>query len=154
MQQVGGTVDAGLRSWYGACGAGFLMIDRAFAGRHLLSALGAGLISSAWPVADRQLTAQPRPVVVASTPSCQRCNWEVSKLVRIGRASDSVVPIRGSQLLRTSKGEYLVAPVSTLGAIAVYDSSGRLLRTIGRRGPGPGEFGDITGLFLGAGDSV
>jgi hypothetical protein len=40
------------------------------------------------------------------------------------------------------------------GVLAMYDRSGRLVRTFGRRGGGPGEFEQISGIKVGPGDSL
>ncbi|MGQ0764374.1 MAG: 6-bladed beta-propeller [Gemmatimonadota bacterium] len=52
---------------------------------------------------------------------------------------------------RAGRGFY-VAPVGPL--VYEYDSSGKFLRSIGRRGSGPGEFGFIRRLFQDASDSL
>ena len=42
---------------------------------------------------------------------------------------------------RDSRGRYYLAPTVDLAVMAVYDSNGRFLQTIGRQGQGPGEYG-------------
>lgn len=50
-------------------------------------------------------------------------------------------------------GEIAVAELST-NEIRLFDSQGRHLRSVGRRGQGPGEFQAISGLFAERGDSL
>src|SRR5690606_6430634 len=52
---------------------------------------------------------------------------------------------------RVSNGDYVVNDYSRL---VYFDSAGRLIRSVGRRGHGPGEFGQIFGLCPVAGDSM
>ncbi|MFN2317368.1 MAG: hypothetical protein ABR551_08560 [Gemmatimonadales bacterium] len=53
-----------------------------------------------------------------------------------------------------SQGRYAVASPFEIGEIIIYDASGRFVRTVGRRGGGPGEFEAITRLRFGPGDSL
>lgn len=46
------------------------------------------------------------------------------------------------------RGGYLVAPTGDPAGIAIYDQSGEYIKTIGRRGSGPGEYRQITGVFV------
>jgi hypothetical protein len=57
-------------------------------------------------------------------------------------------------LERDSRGRYFVAPTITPGQIGVFAPDGKLLRTIGRAGEGPGEFREIKHLMVGPGDSL
>jgi hypothetical protein len=54
---------------------------------------------------------------------------------------------------RLSSGTVVVANTGT-SELRFFDSTGRHLRTAGRRGEGPGEFTEISGLVRGAGDTL
>lgn len=60
----------------------------------------------------------------------------------------------GSPLVRDSRGRFYAAQLTDPGKIAVFDRQGRFLRTIGRRGGGPGEFVNVRRLFVSPGDSL
>jgi hypothetical protein len=60
---------------------------------------------------------------------------------------------RVTSALRTRAGNFVIAN-SGSGEILVFDAQGRLSRTIGRRGNGPGEFQDISSAVMIGGDSV
>jgi hypothetical protein len=55
--------------------------------------------------------------------------------------------------LRLSDGTLVVADAQA-GELRVFDARGRWLRTLGRKGGGPGEFNAVWSLFLLAGDTV
>jgi hypothetical protein len=98
--------------------------------------------------------AQPVTTILAAEPTCRTCTIELTKVATLGKANDSVLlgQIVGV-IAVNSRGEYF-APASSQFQVAVYDSVGRLLRAVGQRGPGPGEFRFITDIHVGAGDSI
>jgi hypothetical protein len=100
------------------------------------------------------LPAQARVVEVGSTALCSACAPQIVKVATIGRPTDSVLVMNDSWMVADSREHFLVAPVSTPGAIALYDSGGRLVRTIGRQGSRPGEYGEIDRIWLGVGDTL
>ena len=75
--------------------------------------------------------------------------------VSIGSADgDSANVLFGAfQALRTSDGR-IVALNSGSQQVRVYDAAGRLVRSVGRRGAGPGEFRMLQRIGLLAGDSI
>src|SRR5690606_10060089 len=66
---------------------------------------------------------------------------------RAGLASPLVIE-------RAARGEYLVAPQQRQHAVLVFDSAGRYLRDVGRKGGGPTEFAGVTAIRPARGDSV
>jgi hypothetical protein len=82
----------------------------------------------------------------SSGPNAEVVQWQVEEVLRIGSATDA------EQAL-VAVGEVAVGPDDALyvvqtddDQIRVYGVDGRLQRTIGRTGEGPGEFGSIGGL--------
>jgi len=55
---------------------------------------------------------------------------------------------------RAARGEYLVVPQQRQHAVLVFDSAGRYLRDVGRKGGGPTEFAGVTAIRPARGDSV
>jgi hypothetical protein len=103
-----------------------------------------------WVAASAQPLRGARP-----EPACNPCVLGFERVATLGRSTDSVFA-RSLWLFvaRNSRGEYVVAPVSSPGRIAMYDSTGRLLKTVGRAGAGPGEYQGIRGLLIDRHDSV
>jgi hypothetical protein len=83
--------------------------------------------------------------------------WRVAEqpLLEIGMTDgpDEYLLARVSGARRLSDGSIVVANAQTAD-LRLFDAEGRHLRTIGRRGKGPGEFGDILWLTTLPGDSV
>ncbi len=98
------------------------------------------VVAIAIGLATTDATAQPARSVVGPTPACAECRIELQRVVQLGSATDSVL-LYGQfiSVSRTSRNEYIVGP-STNSTLALYSGTGRLLRTIGRAGSGPGEF--------------
>jgi hypothetical protein len=87
---------------------------------------------------------------------CAGCVLTARRVLTIGSASDSVLPDYLSPVARANNGFYYVGVGSMFGKnrIAVYDSAGRLVRSVGRPGQGPGEFAAITQIVVTRGDTV
>ena len=100
------------------------------------------------------LSAQP-VTVISSTVTCGTCRIELVNRVTLGSPSDTISPTDfQTGVVRDSRGRYYIVPVDGLTSIAVYDSTGRFLRTIGRNGSGPGEYGYLINAEIIAGDSI
>ena len=95
-----------------------------------------------------------KTVTIPDDVACKGCVLERRHVVRLGRATDSVLLGRLSVVAPSPRGYFVVAPTATLWQAAVYDSSGALVRTLGRRGQGPGEFTRIYRPIIGSGDTV
>ena len=85
-------------------------------------------------------TAQPRSVTVPYRATCAQCRITLTPIVTLGKSTDSVQLGEASQVARDSRG-LLYATAAGRNRVAVFDASGKLLRTIGRTGARPGEFG-------------
>jgi hypothetical protein len=103
--------------------------------------------------------AQPAAVstttVIDSKPSCARCTIELVKLFTLGGPDDTVTyhPRYGLLAKADSRGNVYVGPLGN-DRIAVYNSTGKLLRTLGRTGKGPGEFDFLLYLDVGPHDTL
>jgi len=78
----------------------------------------------------REVTAQP----------CARCSVRAERVATLAGALDG----RPAGVFADSRGRFLILPrfddaISGDSLIAVFDSSGRYVRKLARRGPGPGE---------------
>ncbi|GBD32157.1 hypothetical protein HRbin33_01121 [bacterium HR33] len=92
-------------------------------------------------LAAGMMAAPPDTVRIrGDTPACSSCRLTVTPLVVLGSPGDTVGPDLQYWVAADSRGRYYVAPTIGLGQVAVYDSTGRLLGLLGRRGQGPGEF--------------
>ena len=100
------------------------------------------------------LGAQP-VTVVTSTVTCRTCRIELTNRLTLGAPTDTISPSDfQTGVVRDSRGRYYIVPADGLTSIAVYDSAGRFLRTIGRSGSGPGEYSFIINAEVIAGDSI
>jgi hypothetical protein len=81
-----------------------------------------------------------------AAPAQERQRWRVERVGRIGSQTDpaqALTQIRG--IVIGPAGElYVAQPMDRM--IRVFSADGRLLRTIGRSGAGPGEFDLMTGF--------
>ena len=96
-------------------------------------------------------------IVEHSPPDWSRLSWSLadSPTVAIG-TMDGEEPYQlhtVSDAARGGNGQILVLNTST-AEVRVFDANGRYLRSIGRRGRGPGEFRYPTEIRVLAGDSV
>jgi hypothetical protein len=92
-------------------------------------------------------------------PVCRECRVELREVVLLGSPGDPASvseEISGSLCMvgRLSTGEYAVGGIVGGGEIFVYDPKGRVVRTFGRAGEGPGEFSDQVSLVVGQGDTL
>ena len=108
----------------------------------------------AWSSATAAQTAETG--LTSGAGSCSDCAIRLRLVATIGSPGDSVSPDYLSPVTRSRRGLYYVGIGSTFGKnrIAVYDSAGRLVRTVGRAGQGPGEFETITHIVVTASDTV
>src|SRR5262249_52969250 len=96
-------------------------------------------------VIGARLTAQ-MTTVVSATSACKTCRIELVKRVTLGTETDTISPSDfETAVARDSRGRYLVVPIAGNTSFAVYDAGGRLLRTVGRAGSGPGEYEWLNG---------
>ena len=94
-------------------------------------------------------------IEIGEPPSCSQCGLELVQVAELGNEYGEP----GGQgtlitLARTSRGEFLAAYSETPFEIVVHDSSGLVVRKIGRRGQGPGEFRRIVKIVVTPGDTI
>jgi hypothetical protein len=79
---------------------------------------------------------------------------QLSAVARLGNADDPAGFGFLANVVRTGRGQFLVSSDPFIGEIFVYDRSGKFVRSIGRRGGGPGEFNGLVRLAVDAQDTV
>jgi hypothetical protein len=92
--------------------------------------------------------------VIPAKPACKICALQLSPVVRLGSAEDSAGFGLTASVVMTRRGQFLVSSGTFVGHIFVYDRNGTFLRSIGRRGGGPGEFNSTLRLHVDATDTV
>jgi hypothetical protein len=92
------------------------------------------------------------PVVLAGTPSCERCQIQIEPTAELRPPAKldidpaAVVAVNG-------KGDYFVTGLGR-ASILVFDPNGRFKAVAGREGDGPGELRGLTGMVFDSYDSL
>lgn len=87
-------------------------------------------------------------------PSCADCRITLDPVIRFGADANAMAPAYEAVITRKRSGELYVAPLETPGVIGVFDVQGKLIRSIGRTGDGPGEFRSINYISFLEGDTL
>ena len=101
---------------------------------------------------------QSAPKRVRYKVGCPTCAIEFTPVATFGGRNDTVSISPFSSLDRDSQGRFFA--IGDNFQVLVYDARGRLLKTLGRRGDGPGEFNSrnslpgIKDVVIGPADSV
>jgi hypothetical protein len=98
----------------------------------------------------------PDSLTVVDARHCTKCALAAVPIATLGSGGDGEL-VRSSEVVvaRNSLGSYFVASTGEIDPrVYVFDSGGRFLRTIGRRGSGPGELSYIMDIRVGVGDSL
>lgn len=117
------------------------------------------LVSSTYFIACSLLTcasavAQGKPALLSMNPSCTDCFIERTPLVTLGAdVGPGMLEAANSRATRDSRGNFYVTQ-SYGTAIKVFDQSGNFVKTIGRKGGGPGEFRGVAKVHITRGDSI
>lgn len=93
-------------------------------------------------------------IEINGTPLCAACQVVLDSVVVLGDREGPGYVGQTADLARTSDGRWLVAHFPELTRMAVFESDGTFLRTVGRGGGGPGEYDFISFLDLTAGDTL
>ena len=99
--------------------------------------------------AGNRLSAQ-EPELVPGAVSCAECAITLDTVVTIGGAKGPGLHVitLGSHIAVDRRGRILITE-SRQAEISVFDSTGSFLRTVGRRGEGPGEYQLISHIGVG-----
>ena len=110
------------------------------------------LCTTAWAFPG---SGQTPTIPIRYEPTCRTCTIVMTKVATLGSASESASPFYSPSLARDSRGRFF-AIGERRDVVLVYGEDGRLLRTFGRLGQGPGEFAPpgISGLSIGRGDTL
>jgi hypothetical protein len=82
------------------------------------------------------------------------CPISLQRIATLGEISDSISPGYFAAVTRSAEGEFYVGGMDSPGTVAVYGADGRLARTFGRRGDGPGEYDWWLIPVRGPGDTI
>src|SRR5688572_12321809 len=94
-------------------------------------------------------------ISVSSNLACAACLIDLRLERTLGAPTDPVSPIRfETNVVRDSYGRFYLAPTNHYALVAVYDSLGNFLRTIGRPGQRPGEFTFVSRVEVTPGDTL
>jgi hypothetical protein len=114
---------------------------------------GVGLASTAALVLIALSASAQQRLEIPATPTCPRCTFEKTKVLTIAGTSDSVMIAQYPDIVRDRRGRFYVSGANY--NVLAFDSVGRFLGTMGRRGPGPGEFSTPpSALLIGRADSL
>ena len=115
--------------------------------RILLLALGAAN-ATGWCLSARE------PEVVSGQVTCGDCVITLDTVVTIGGLDGPGLHVVGmlSHVAVDRNGRFLIGE-ARLAEFSVFDSTGKFLRTVGRRGEGPGEYQSIRRIGVGLRDS-
>jgi len=92
---------------------------------------------------------------IPDQPVCARCTLDLKAVATLRAPADSSFYAHfSSTLSRNSKGQYVLAPLDNLGTLAMFDSTGNYIRTLGRKGLGPGEYKIAERAQIGKADSI
>ena len=96
---------------------------------------------------------------VSGEPECKDCRIELRRVAILGDSTDtsSVRPDAASKecmVGRLRSGEWVLSGVAGGGLLNIYGETGKLIRTIGRKGAGPGEFRSPLRHVVGSDDSL
>jgi hypothetical protein len=94
-----------------------------------------------------------RTTAINGRPTCANCRVVLEKVATL-ETPDNVDPILVDvEIARSSKGMYVASAMNHF-QLLVFDATGKFVRTIGRKGQGPGEFAFVQMIRFGPGDSL
>lgn len=92
--------------------------------------------------------------MIPDRPSCGSCRVAVREVARLGSINDPAGFGPLAYVAVSSGGSYAVSSATFPGEIFLYSASGAFVRSVGRRGDGPGEFRGQLLLQFDARDSL
>jgi hypothetical protein len=113
------------------------------------------ILCSAIVLLSAQAAAQQAPLrTIHTAPTCASCKIVLQQGARLRLPSDSLSFGIGTAFTRVGRGKYIAWDLAEAFLPAVFDSTGRFERLLGREGQGPGEFETIDLVFRAQGDTV
>ena len=95
----------------------------------------------------KPLAADSTQVTISDEPTCNACEITADTVVAITGSLEAPFSRRTRLAHLARSGEYAAAPLADDGTVALFDSAGRYLKSILRRGEGPGELVGIRHLL-------
>jgi len=120
----------------------------------LASTLLAGCVDTSHKILLASDDSPRDTAMVSAVLSCATCTLAVTDSVVLGTPADSLVPIRGIEFARDSRGNHYVFSDGTQFPILHYDSTGHYRGSLGKLGEGPGEYRMVSKVAIGPGDSL
>lgn len=126
---------------------------RDLAGRVLLAACV--LLPAVHADAQAQQASGSREIVVrGSAGTCAACSIRVDRVAELRPPASEAALVSPFNFAVDSRGRILFAdPFGSIG-VRVFDADGRFVRTIGKRGQGPGEFMGVFSIAVDERDSI
>lgn len=127
--------------------------DRGCRAPPAFSILLAGFLASTVPSSARGQDVIP----IEDVNRCTTCEASLEHVVTLGDREGPGRVMIPTAMARDRNGRYYVAHADGgrgASRIWVFDSAGAFVRTIGRRGEGPGEYGSITRIRFRPGDTL
>src|SRR5688572_825976 len=87
------------------------------------------------------------PVIdtVITESACSKCSVDARHVISLGDENEGQLD-NVNAAARDTRGRYWVATQQRMHELLLFDAKGKFLRTVGRKGSGPGEFQGITAL--------
>jgi hypothetical protein len=106
-----------------------------------------------------QRRSTPTVQAIDPTAACPTCRVELRRVALLEPGDRGLSPRedasgRECMVSRRPNGHYLLSGVVGGGVIAEFDSAGGYVRTLGRRGAGPGELGTLARVLVSPGDTI
>lgn len=93
-------------------------------------------------------------VVIGSEQKCARCTIMLDHVATLGDREGPGTVTLTSVIARDSRGRYYTSHSEIPGLVLVFDSTGSFLKSIGRKGKGPGEYGSVMAIEIGPADTL
>lgn len=112
------------------------------------------LICAVGVLGGSSIAGAQRPIEVDDRTTCERCTITVRKVLSLThKRPEHKFLAAPSSIAVDSRGRFVVT-LGSRGVPRVYDATGRLLRTIGRVGSGPGQYRDAMLALVGSMDTL
>lgn len=93
-------------------------------------------------------------VVIDRSRVCETCSIALRLVTTLRDSPATPFGVNGAAIARDASGRIFVPSRGAPGEVYVFDGDGKFLRTLGRRGDGPGEYRVVNEVRVGARDSL